>query len=141
MARWGNCDFHELREMAERFHAAEAAHKSEQMSREVLQELGNMLLRSTKRATPVDTGHLKRNWFISNVRQRGDIFEIEIYNNVAYAPWVENGHRIVRNGHTVGFAEGRYMLRISIAELERKAPEIYSARAQQFLQSLLGDTI
>jgi len=127
MANWGECDFSSLQAMADRFRTAVSSHSSERLAYEVLQELGNMLLRSTKRATPVDTGHLKRNWFISNVRQRGDIFEIEIYNNVAYAPWVENGHRIVRNGHTVGFAEGRYMLRISIAELERKASEIYSA--------------
>ena len=141
MANWGECDFSSLQAMANRFRTAISSHAAEQLTCEILQELGNMLLRATKHATPVDTGHLKRNWFISNVRRRGDIFEIEIYNNVEYAPWVENGHRIVRNGHTVGFVEGRYMLRISLAELERKASEIYSARAQQFLQSLLGGTI
>lgn len=142
MARWGNCDFRELREMADRFHAAEAAHKSEQMSREVLQELGNMLLRATKDATPKSkqrtSGHLKRNWFLGDIRRYGNIFTIEIYNNVEYAPWVENGHRIVRNGQTIGYVNGKYMLRISLAELEHKAPSIYSRRALDLLRQLIG---
>ncbi len=97
-----------------------------------------MLLRTTKDATPVDTGHLKRNWFLGDIRRYGDIFTIEIYNNVEYAPWVENGHRIVHNGQTIGYVNGKYMLRISLAELEHKAPSIYSRRALDLLRQLIG---
>ena len=137
MARRGNCDFSEFRAMADRFRAAADTRASERFTREVLQELGNMLLRSTKRRTPVDTGHLQRNWFISSVRQRGDMFEIEIYNNTEYAPWVENGHRIVRNGETVGWREGIFMLRLSVLEIERLAPEVIGKRSDKFLKQLM----
>ena len=96
MASWGKCDFSEFKAMADRFRSAADIHASERFTREVLLELGNMLLAGTKRRTPVDTGKLEANWFITNVRQRGDVFEIEIYNNTEYAPWVENGHRTVK---------------------------------------------
>ena len=124
--------------MADRFRSAADTHASERFTREVLQELGNTLLRGTRRRTPVDTGHLRRNWFVSSVRQRGDVFEIEIYNNTEYAPWVENGHRIVRNGNTVGWCDGVFMLRLSVIEIERLAPEVIGRRADEFLRRLMG---
>ena len=137
MASWGSCDFSDLQGMAARFRAAADIHASEQFTREVLQELANMLLADTKERTPVDTGHLRRTWFITAVRQRGDVFEVEIYNNTEYAPWVENGHRIVRNGRQVGYCEGFYMLRYSMLDLEREAPGLVGIRAEQFLQRLM----
>lgn len=137
MARWGTCDFSSLQAMADRFRAAADTNISERFTMEVLQELGNTLLRAVKENTPVATGNLKRNWFISSVRQRGDMFEIEIYNNVEYAPWVENGHRVVRDGQTVGYADGFYMLRLSVMEIERLAPQVYGQRAEEFLRKLM----
>ena len=76
MASWGKCDFAEFRAMADRFRNAVEIKASEQFTREVLKELGNMLLRDTKQRTPVDTGHLRDNWFITSVQKRGDMFEI-----------------------------------------------------------------
>lgn len=138
MASWGKCDFSEFRAMADRFHSAVEIKASEQFTREVLQELGNMLLRSTKRRTPVDTGLLRRTWFITAVRQRGDVFEIEIYNNTEYAPWVENGHRVVVHGETVGWCEGFFMLLLSMIDVERLAPEVIGKRSNQFLRRLMN---
>lgn len=137
MASWGSCDFSEFKAMTDRFRSAIDTKESERFTREVLQELGNMLLRRTKRKTPVDTGQLRRGWFITNVRQRGDVFEIEIYNNTEYAPWVENGHRIVRKGETKGWCEGFYMLQLSLIEIERLAPEVIGKRSRQFVERLL----
>ena len=137
MASWGKCDFSEFKAMADRFRSAADIHASERFTREVLQELGNMLLAGTKRRTPVDTGKLRGNWFITNDRQRGDVFEIEIYNNTEYAPWVENGHRVVVRGKTVGWCEGIFMLRLSITEIERLAPEVIGKRSDEFLKKLM----
>lgn len=137
MANWGNCDFSEFKAMTDRFRSAIDTKASERFTREVLQELGNKLLRRTKRKTPVDTGQLRRGWFITNVRQRGDVFEIEIYNNTEYAPWVENGHRIVKNGETKGWCEGFYMLQLSLTEIEQLAPEVIGKRSRQFVKRLL----
>ena len=138
MASWGKCDFSEFRAMADRFRNAVEIKASEQFTREVLQELGNMLLRDTKRRTPVDTGKLRDNWFITSVEKRGDMFEIEIYNNTEYAPWVENGHRVVVYGETVGWREGFFMLRLSVEDVERLAPEVIGKRSDEFLRRLMN---
>lgn len=138
MASWGKCDFSEFKAMADRFRSAADIHASERFTREVLLELGNMLLRTTKRRTPVKSGELRRKWFITSVRQRGDMFEIEIYNNTEYAPWVENGHRVVVHGETVGWCEGFFMLRLSVIDVERLAPEVIGKRSDQFLRRLMN---
>lgn len=138
MVSWGKCDFSEFRAMADRFRNAVEIKASEQFTREVLQELGNMLLRRTKRRTPVKSGELRRKWFITSVRQRGDMFEIEIYNNTEYAPWVENGHRVVVHGETVGWCEGFFMLRLSVIDVERLAPDVIGKRSNQFLRRLMN---
>ena len=140
MASWGKCDFSEFKAMADRFRSAVDTNAGDRFTREVLQELGNMLLASTKQRTPVDTGQLRRTWFITSVRQRGDMFEIEIYNNTEYAPWVENGHRVVVHGQTVGWCEGFFMLRLSVMEIERLAPEVIGKRSDEFLKKLMEGT-
>lgn len=62
-----------------------------------------------KKKTPVDTGNLRRRWRARTDRERGKII-IWIENDAEYAAAVNNGHRIVRAGRTVGFAQGKYML-------------------------------
>ena len=137
MASWGSCDFRDFRAMSERFRAAADRLAYDRFLRETVLELGNMLLGGVKERTPVDTGALRRTWFLSGVRQRGDVYEVELYNNTEYAPWVENGHRIVRSGGTVGWCEGFFMLRLSVLELERVAPEVLGARTEAFLRALM----
>ena len=65
------------------------------------------------------------------------MYKRQIYNNTEYAPWVENGHRIVRNGETVGWREGIFMLRLSVLEIERLAPEVIGKRSDKFLKQLM----
>ena len=50
---------------------------------------------------------------------------------------MENGHRIVVNGRTVGWQEGVFMLRLSITEIERLAPEVIGKRSDEFLKKLM----
>ena len=140
MASWGKCDFSEFKAMADRFRSAVDTNAGDSFTREVLQELGNMLLASTKQRTPVRSGELRRKWFITSVQRRGDIFEIEIYNNTEYAPWVENGHRIVVHGQTVGWCEGVFMLKLSIADIKQLAPEVIGKRSDEFLKKLMEGT-
>lgn len=138
MANWGECDFSSLQSMANRFRSAAQTSASERFTREVLLELANRTLAATKKRTPADTGHLRRNWMIGQVVQHGSMFEVEIFNNVHYAPFVENGHRVVINGQTVGWCEGVFMLRLSVMEIERLAPQVIGARAEAFLAALMG---
>jgi len=77
-------------------------------------QMGQKCVREVKRETPHITGNLKRRWRSRVEKQGGDI-QVIIENDVEYAPYVNNGHRIVRGGKTVGFKEGKHMLEEGIA--------------------------
>ena len=98
MASWGSCDFHELRDLNERIKAAASEQEMDAFYTGLLDEMMNGLLKNVKKVTPYKTEHLKRNWFITHARRSGKHYRAEIYNNVFYAPYVENGHRIVHKG-------------------------------------------
>ena len=93
MASWGSCDFHELRDLNERIKAAASEQEMDAFYTGLLDEMMNGLLTDVKELTPVDRGHLRRNWFTTKARRSGKHYRAEIYNNIEYAPYVENGHR------------------------------------------------
>lgn len=78
------------------------------------EKMGKKVVREVKRETKVVTGNLRRRWD-SRVEGRSDGADIIVENDAEYAEPVNNGHRVVRGGRTVGFAEGRHMLEKGIA--------------------------
>lgn len=137
MAAWGSCDFHELRDLNERIKAAASEQEMDAFYTGLLDEMMNGLLEDVKYRTPVDTGHLRRNWFTSRARRSGKHYRAEISNNIFYAPYVENGHRIVRKGVTHGFVEGKHMLRDSLFDFQKKAPDFIKTRSEEFLSRMM----
>lgn len=103
-----------------------------------------------KRKTPVDTGYLRNSWYIGNqhivqtrtssgkakidlansdvlsVKVVGNVLEVEIGLGADYASFVEFGH------HSY---EGRYMLTISIDEVQRQLPARFNQEFLQFIKS------
>ncbi len=71
--------------------------------------MGHKIVREIKRKTPVDTGNLRRRFFF-RVEKRGRDTVIVISNDADYAAPVNNGHRIVRGGKTMGMFKGHHML-------------------------------
>lgn len=138
MASWGSFEFGQLRQLAGRLDRALAQREVERFLTNVLNEVGNRLRDMTVRATPVDTGQLRRGWQLGRVQKKGAVYEITVFNNVEYAPFVENGHRIVVRGVTVGYKEGVYMLRISANRLERAFPQLLQQRADELLLRIFG---
>lgn len=80
--------------------------------------IGLHAIAAVKKRTPVDTGHLRRSWRHS-VEAHPSFVRIWILNNVNYAPSVNYGHRIVRNGRTRGKTKGKYMLELGIRDYKR----------------------
>lgn len=78
------------------------------------EKMGQKIVREVKRETKVVTGNLRRRWD-SRVEGRSDGADIIIENDAEYAEPVNNGHRVVRGGKTVGYAEGRHMLEKGIS--------------------------
>lgn len=68
---------------------------------------GMKVVAHTKRLTPVDTGALRNRWKMSGPFKRGDSRYIVIHNNLEYASFVEDGHKVVNNSGNVRVKVGR----------------------------------
>lgn len=87
-----------------------------------LLDMSKSLLKSTVRRTPQDSKELIKGWQIKDIERDGDKLFITIYNDVFYAPFVELGHKIVKNKKVVGKADGSFMLTTSIKSINRQIP-------------------
>ena len=104
----GSFDYHELKVLTERI-GKEL--EDESLMPELLGKVGLKFVRQVKKATPVQTGNLRRKWYIKDPIKSGGGWSVEVANNAEYAEFVNNGHRIVnRQGQQVGVFVGyRFM--------------------------------
>lgn len=103
--------------------------------RKMVIEIANELLGEVVEKTPVKTGYLQNQWNIGAIEKRGNEYYIEVYNNVEYAESVEYGHRIVRNGRTVGNVKGVHMMELSLQELQKYLPDYLREWMSDFLNT------
>ncbi|MBP3037983.1 HK97 gp10 family phage protein [Bacillaceae bacterium Marseille-Q3522] len=164
MSKWGSFDYKSFEKFQKNFEDRIKTESLNQFIVQVLRELGNRTLAKVKPRTPVGQygdklvefttkdgkevsfiakgngrsgGQLRRGWKITDVKRRGSIFEITIFNNVEYASFVENGHR-TRGGGGQGWVEGQFMLRISLEEIQQIMPALLGKRYNEFLEKLMG---
>lgn len=79
-------------------------------------------------------GTLKNSWGIGDISLHSNGVSGEIINTAPYAPYVEYGHRIVtRDGTTVGWQEGKFMLTVSLQVVERHLDEIVALEIERAL--------
>lgn len=95
-----------------------------------LKRVGTQAMRTVKTRTPVDTGHLRGGWQLANA----GILAIELFNNVEYAPFVENGHRTRGGG---GWVSGQFFLRDSIAEIASMMSSLITPELTRVLEEML----
>ncbi len=101
----------------------------EQFLRQFLLEMANRVISKVKPKTPVDTGALKSEWQIGEVTISEDKLEVEIINGQEYASYIEYGHRLT-NGK---WQEGKFMLTISIDDVNQQIPLRFRKAWNQFL--------
>lgn len=138
--RWGKVDYRQLKKLQERMQKLEKI-ELEKFCEAMAKELAARLLAKAIKRTPVGQyddgrvgGTLRRGWTVGKITKKGNIYEIEVFNPVEYAMYVEYGHR-TRN-HT-GWVPGRFMMTISADELQKDAPKIIEKK----LIKLLGDAM
>lgn len=143
MAGMGSFDFSEFVQLSNNLKAMERAWPN--FLKECIYELANRLLAKVVLRTPVDTGKLRERWTVGQVTFTSSGVEVEVFNPVLYASYVEHGHRgvfVPALGKTLHlnsrWTEGRFMLTISTQELEREIPAIMERRMKHFLESYLG---
>ena len=169
MARkWGKVDYRELealRDRLEQFQKVDMDAFCSQMAK----ELAARLLRRVKKRTPVGQyetitytmkdgstlsfnegksgGTLRNNWKISSTAtKKGVVYEIEIFNPLEYASYVEYGHRqqvgrfVPQIGKKLksGWVEGQFMLKISEEEIQAIAPKLLQKRLDEELRRLFN---
>ncbi len=79
-------------------------------------------------------GTLRKGWKAGEIRKEGNVYKVEISNNVEYAPYVEYGHRTPSHR---GWVPGKFMLTISEQELETIAPKVLENRIKEFMEGCL----
>lgn len=122
-------------------------------------EVGGRVLAQTKRATPVDSGDLRRNWELSDVIIRGDDVYILLLNNMEYASHVEDGHMqyarwvpgkwknkgkkfVYLKGSKTGmmlrtkWIPGFHMARLAITKAEMSMPKQYELAFKRYISKL-----
>lgn len=135
MGKLGSFDYSGFKDMANRFNKALDERVIERWIREFLLEMAFRTERKIKKRTPVDSGHLRRNWQVGTVEKRGNAYIVEIFNNIEYASFVNNGHR-TRNHK--GWVEGKFMVEISMNEIERQLPKFLERKQVNLLEQILN---
>ena len=78
----------------------------EQAAKNVLNRAALEGMGETIKETPVDTGYLRGQWEPHPAKRTLVGWESGYSNNVEYGLYVNYGHRVVRNGKTVGYSTG-----------------------------------
>lgn len=161
MAKWGSVNFKELEKFAKNLQKTLDEGVLDRFIEDFLLEIANRALRKIKKRTPVGVyskevhfytaegkevrfeidevktgGQLRRNWKVGKVERRGESFVVEIYNNTEYAAYVEYGHRTGRD--LTKWVEGRFMMTISMQEIERELLRYLEKRQAQLLEQIMN---
>ena len=166
MARWGNADFEQLRELQERLQKLQSVDLNK-FCEDASKELAARLLALVIPRTPVGTyptetgknaGTLRRGWTAGKetapgayakslpVEKSGNYYIIRVINPVEYASYVEFGHRqtpgrfvpAIGKRLKSGWVNGQYFLTLSEQDLERIAPAVLQKRLDKLLREVFN---
>ncbi|MBB6218662.1 hypothetical protein HNQ80_004836 [Anaerosolibacter carboniphilus] len=144
MSKLGKFDFKDFKKIGNSFQKALDERVVERFIQEFLLEMAFRAERKIKKRTPVGVypegsgrtgGNLRRNWKVGKVERHGNAYVVEIYNPVEYSGYVEYGHR-TRNHK--GWVEGRFMMTISMQEIEKELPKYLERKQVELLEQILN---
>ena len=121
-------DFSEFNKFIKDFQVAREDFES--FLKKILLEMAERVLEKAKERTPVDTGALRADWQIGSIKGEGTNLSVEILNSREYASHVEFGHA-TRND---GWVDGRFMLTISMDEVENQMDTKFKKAFQQWVK-------
>lgn len=159
MGKWGKFDMKEFKQFADTLKKATDERVIERFIRDFVMEMAYRAERKIKKRTPANSGELRRKWGVGRVKRRGNSYIVEVFNNVEYASFVENGFRShwvpgywegntfvydssaksgMQVGEKGGWVEGRFMMAISMKEIERELPKYLEKRQAQLLNDIMN---
>lgn len=160
MAKWGNVDYKQLQRLQKKMQKFEEV-DADILMRKIVKNLAARILRSAIKLTPNVSGELSRAWNVKEVVQIGNsTYEIEIINSMAYASYVEYGHRQTPGRFVPGYwkgnefvyvkgaktgmvlkaswVKGRFMLTKSEQMIERKKDKIIEKMLEDELKKVFS---
>ena len=166
MAKWGNADFEQLKQLQDRLQKLEQI-DLDKFCRDVSKELAARLLALVIPRTPVGDypnetgkkgGMLRRGWTGGKnagaksyaeslpISKAGNTYTIEVINPVEYASYVEFGHRqtpgrfvpAIGKRLTASWVDGQYFLTLSEEDLQRMAPAVIQRKLDQLLREVFN---
>ncbi len=165
MAKWGKCDFRQLKKLQKKMEKFSKI-ENEEFCEMCAKHLAARLLSRVIKETPVGRydnkpiyyvtknqnlamfygdnnrqgGTLRRSWSEENktvhVKHKGNEFICEIVNSTEYAYYFEYGHR--RADHK-GWINGRFVLEKSTLQLDAQAPRIVEKLLMKKLGEIFND--
>lgn len=157
MAR-GSFNFRELKEFANHLQNVVDTNVIDDFMRECIMDIAKKMLRKVKNRTPFNTGQLKTGWTIGAITKTGDVYEIEVFNNVEHAPFIENGFRAhwvpgywssnqfvydptastgMQVGKPGGWVAGKFMMKISEKEIDREMPKFMKRKQMELTKKIM----
>ena len=121
---------------------------TEKACKEMMNEVGKLYLSAVVKKTPaskktksnVTSGTLRRSWHTDGVRKIGDDYVVEIINSaknnkgMPYGLYVEEGHRLMRNGRQIGAVEGKHFVRTACEQSEPKVLPVVQKVVRKYLK-------
>lgn len=169
MSKWGKFDFKEFEKMAKAFQKALDERVVEGFIRDFLLEIAYRAERKIKKRMQKEkissSGQLIRAWTVGKVVKQGDSYIVEIFNNLEYASYIENGFRAhwvpgywqgntfvydrdykppkgqpggMQVGPKGGWVEGKFMMAISMKEIERALPGYLEKRQNELVNQIMN---
>lgn len=87
----------------------------------------------TVKATPKNKnpriigGTLQKGWMLKPAQKTSTGWKGEFYNNVEYGLYVNFGHRVVRNGVTVGYSPGFFFLEVGVEHMKQNLDRYFAS--------------
>lgn len=98
-------------------------------------DLANRVVNLAKKATPVDTGNLRRKFFIDGALESDEEYKVIVINNVGYASYVEYGHRTANHS---GWVEGKFMLENAVKKVDKNANRFIKGTIERALSEMMN---
>lgn len=128
----GGFDYSKFKKLVET--VEEVQKEFDEFLKKFLLKQAMIALRLVKPRTPVDTGHLRNSWEITDVQVYFDFITVSLFNPVEYASFMENGF-VYHTKEGDKRYPGHHMAELSILQVRQQMPSKFSRAFEQWLKS------
>lgn len=130
MSKLGKIEIKGLKEFQTQIQNAQK--RVEDLKLEVANTIAQEFLKEVIERTPKSNNNkLKNNWKYKITKDETG-YNIEVYNDLQYAPYVEHGHKTKYNG----FIQGHHMLHLTKEDIEERMNNITTPILEKYLQEV-----